>query len=140
LVSDLVIHPAIAAAAILLLIITYLLKVRTRQHYLAHYTAGVLTFAMFVVAFPIGLYEVSISPGGAGGFPATLMFHYANFFLAISLVALQSALGMGMLLFGRRRWLYAIHRRLSKYIVVVVLIQGAIGLAVFIGILQYLSL
>ena len=95
---------------------------------------------MFVIAFPIGLYKVSISPGGEGGFPAALMFHYANFFLAISLVALQSALGMGMLLFGRQRGLYAIHRRLSKYVVPIVLIQGAIGLAVLIGILQYLSL
>jgi hypothetical protein len=42
-----------------------------------------------------------------------------------------------MLIFGRRRGLYAFHRRLSKYVLIVVLIQAALGLVVLIGILPY---
>jgi len=138
LVSQLVIHPIFAASTVLLIITTYLLKTRKRHHFLAHYTAGILAFALFVTAFPIGLYEVGIS-GGLKVFPTALIFHFANFFIAASLITAQSALGMSMILFGRRRWIYSVHRRLSKYVLLVVLIQGALGLTVLIGILPYLS-
>jgi hypothetical protein len=136
LISPLIVHPTLAAASVLFIIAAYLLKTRTRQYYSAHYAAGVLAFSMFAMAFPIGIYEVAQS-GGESVFPAVLVFHYANFFVAASLIITQSALGASMLLFGRRRWLYAFHRRLSKYVLVVVLIQGALGLAVLIGILPY---
>jgi hypothetical protein len=136
LVSPLLVHPTLAAASVLFIIAAYLLKTRRRQYFSAHYAAGVLAFSMFALAFPIGLYEVAQS-GGEQVFPAVLIFHFANFFIAASLIITQSALGAGMLLFGRRRRLYAFHRRLSKYVLIVVLVQGALGLAVLIGILPY---
>jgi hypothetical protein len=136
LVSPLIVHPTLAAAAVLFIITAYLLKTRRRQYFSAHYTAGILAFSMFVTAFPIGIYEVAES-GGLSVFPTVLIFHFANFFVAASLIITQSALGASMLLFGRKRWLYAFHRRLSKYVLAVVLIQGALGLAVLIGILPY---
>jgi len=138
LVSQLAIHPAIAAAAVLFIITAYLLKKRARHRFLAHYTAGVMGFSLFITAFPIGLYEVAAS-GGLQVFPAVLVFHFANFFLAASLIFTQCALGMGMLLFGRHRRLYSVHKRLSKYTLIVVLVQGALGLTVLIGILSFLS-
>ena len=135
-VSPLIVHPTLAAAAVLFIIAAYLLKTRRRQYFYAHYAAGILAFSMFVLAFPIGIYEVAKS-GGDQVFPTVLIFHFANFFVAASLIITQSALGASMLIFGRRRGLYAFHRRLSKYVLIVVLIQAALGLVVLIGILPY---
>lgn len=135
-VSPLLVHPTLAAAAVLFIVSAYLLKTRKRQYFSAHYAAGVLGFSMFALAFPIAIYEVATT-GGLSAYPAVLVFHFANFFVAASLIVTQTALGASMLLFGRRRWIYALHRRLSKYVLAIVLIQGALGLAVLIGILPY---
>jgi hypothetical protein len=136
-VSQLIVHPIYAASTVLLITAAYLLKTRKRQYYVAHYTAGALAFSFFALAFPIGIDEVAKN-GGLSVFPAVLLFHYANFFVAATLITTQSALGASMLLFGRRRWIYALHRRLSKYVLAIVLLQGALGIAVFVGILPYI--
>jgi len=72
-------------------------------------------------------------------FPEVLLFHLANFFVAAALLVTQTTVGIAMLLLGRRRRLYAFHKRLSKYVVVVMLIQAMLGLAVFIGILSLIQ-
>jgi hypothetical protein len=126
----------LATAVVLLVITAYLLKTRKRHYFSAHYAVGVTAFAFFVMAFPIGIYEVGVS-GGPQVFPAVLIFHFANFAIAAILITVQSALGISMLLIGRRRWLYALHRRLSKYVLAIFLLQGALGLALLVGILPY---
>jgi len=123
-------HPLLAAPIVLLILTAYLLKTRKRQYFVAHYVAGVLAFSFFTIAVPIGLYEVA-SSGGLAFFPEVLIFHLANFLVAGTLIVTQTILGVGMLIFGRRRWVYAIHRRLSKYVVTIILLQGALGLVVY---------
>jgi len=133
LASALIYHPIIMASVVLLVVASYLLKTGKRHRFKAHYAAGISAFSLFLIGFPIGLYEVA-SSGGLEYFPAVLVFHFANFFVAATLLIIQASLGMSMLLFGRRRRLYAFHKRLSKYVLVVFLVQAILGLAVVIGI------
>lgn len=132
---SLLIHPAIAATAVLLVSTAYLLKKGKRLHFRLHYLAGILAFTLSMVAFPVGLYYVATL--GFSRFPFTLIFHSADFVLAIGLMLVQGGLGMSMLLFGRKRGIYAIHRRLSKYVVAVFLLQGSLGLLLLYGILPF---
>jgi hypothetical protein len=133
---ELLYHPAIAASVVVLVMTSYLLK-RKRQYFRAHYAAGILGFSLFLIAFPVGLDVVSIS-GGISVFPQQLYFHFANFFLAAALLTAQGALGMSMLLTHRHRRLYAMHKRLAKYVLGVFLLQGLLGLSVLVGILPYI--
>ena len=137
-VSALVYHPIIMASVVLLVVAAYLLKTGKRHRFTAHYAAGISAFSLFLLGFPIGLYEVA-SSGGLQYFPEVLLFHFANFFVAAALLITQTTVGIAMLLLGRRRRLYAFHKRLSKYVVVVMLIQAMLGLAVFIGILSLIQ-
>jgi len=123
-------HPAIIAVFVLLVVTSYLLKTRTHHYFTAHYVVGIMAISLFAIAVPIALYEVSIS-GGSSAFPPVIYFHFANFFVAGSLIIVQTALGLGMLVFGRRKELYSIHKRLSKYVLTVILLQAALGLLVY---------
>jgi hypothetical protein len=106
---ELLIHPAIAAAAVLAVVLAYIVKTTKKLYYRLHYVAGTLAFALSMTAFPLGLYFV-LTNGGYNQFPEALIFHTLNFFVAIGLIVIQSGLGMGMLLFGRKRNVYVTHR------------------------------
>jgi hypothetical protein len=136
-ISPLIVHPLLAGVVVLMVISAYLLKTMKRHYFSAHYATGVLAFAFFIMAVPIGVYEVA-ETGGPSVYPEVLMFHLLNFGVAGTLIIVQCGLGAAMLLFGRRRRIYALHRLLSKYVLVVVLLQGALGLAVLAGILPYI--
>jgi hypothetical protein len=133
---SLLIHPAIAASAVVLVITAYLLKTSKRLYFRLHYGAGILAFALSMVAFPLGLYFVLIS-GGPSVFPGVIVFHTLNFFAAIGLIVIQGGLGMGMLLFGRRRGAYVSHKRMARYVLAVFVLQGGLGLATLFGILPF---
>src|ERR1700688_1388622 len=94
----LLIHPAIAASAVLSVVTAYLLKTRRKLYFRLHYAAGILAFSLTMVAFPLGLYCV-LTSGGVSQFPEALIFHSVNFFVAVGLIVIQGGLGMGMLLF-----------------------------------------
>jgi hypothetical protein len=130
----LLIHPALAASAVLLVVTAYLLKTRKKLYFRLHYAAGILAFSLTMVAFPLGFYFV-LANGGVSQFPEALVFHSVNFFAAVGLIFVQGGLGMGMLLFGRRRDVYRKHKRMAKYVVTVFLLQGALGLLTLYGIL-----
>ncbi len=132
----LLIHPAIAASAVVLVVAAYLLKTSRRLHFRLHYAAGILAFSLSMLAFPLGLYFVLIN-GGASVFPGVVVFHTVNFFAAIGLIVVQGGLGMGMLLFGRKRTAYVTHKRTAKYVLAVFLLQGVLGLATLSGILPF---
>lgn len=132
----LLIHPSIAIAVVVLVVTAYYLKTGRRMYFVLHYVVGALAFALVIVAFPIGLYYVAES-GGLSVFPAALILHTANFVVAIGVIAIQGALGFGMLLFGRKRGWYRTHKRTAKYAVVILLVQGTLGLAVLYGIIPF---
>ena len=132
----LLLHPAIAASAVVMVLTAYLLKTRKKLYFRLHYAAGVLAFALAMSAFPLGLYLVFIN-GGVSQFPVALTVHTVSFFGAIGLIVLQGALGMGMLLFGRKRDVYKTHKRMAKYVLASFLLQGALGLLTLYGILPF---
>ncbi len=133
---SLLIHPIIAASAVLLVATTYLLKSRRKLYFRLHYAAGILAFSLSMFAFPLGLYFV-LSSGGVSQFPEEILFHTVNFFAVVGMIVIQGGLGMGMLLFGRRREAYRTHKRLAKYVLAIFLLQGALGLATLYGILPF---
>jgi hypothetical protein len=130
------IHPAMAAGAVLSVMVAYLLKTRRKVYFRLHYAAGIVAFSLAMVAFPLGLYFVLVN-GGVSVFPGALVFHTVNFFAAVGLIVIQGGLGMGMLLFGRKRNAYATHRRTAKYVLSVFLLQGVLGLFTLYGILPF---
>jgi len=132
----LLIHPAIAGGAVLMVVTAYLLKTRKKLYFRLHYAAGILAFSLSMVAFPLGLYLVFVN-GGVSSFPGALVFHTVDFFAAVGLIVVQGGLGMGMLLFGRKREAYRTHKRMAKYVLVVFLLQGALGLLTLYGILPF---
>jgi hypothetical protein len=132
----LLIHPVIAASAVLMVVTAYLLKTRKKLYFRLHYAAGIIAFSLAMVAFPLGLYEV-LESGGPSLFPEAIVFHTVNFVVAIGLIVFQSALGMSMLLFGRARDNFRSHKRVAKYVLIVFLLQGALGLLTLYGILPY---
>jgi hypothetical protein len=132
----LLIHPAIAAGAVVTVVAAYLLKTQKKLYFRLHYAAGILAFALSMVAFPLGLYIV-LTNGGVSVFPEALIFHTVNFVVAVGLIVFQGALGMSMLLFGRKRGDFRSHKRVAKYVVVVFLLQGVLGLLTLYGILPY---
>jgi hypothetical protein len=132
----LLIHPAVAASAVVAVVTAYLLKTRKRLYFRLHYVAGILAFSLSMVAFPLGLYLV-LTDGGVAVFPEALVFHTVNFFAAVGLVFVQGALGMGMLLFGRKREAFRAHKRMARYVLAVFLLQGALGVVTLYGILPF---
>jgi hypothetical protein len=132
----LLIHPALAISVVLLVTTAYLLKTRRKLYFVAHYVAGILAFVLVMTAFPIGLYYVYID-GGMSVFPPAIIIHTANFVLAIAAMVVQGGLGLGMLLFGRKRGWYSTHRRIAKYVLAIFIAQGTLGLAVLYGIIPY---
>lgn len=132
----LLIHPAVAASSVVLVATAYLLKTGKKQYFRLHYAAGVLAFALAMTAFPLGLYLV-LTSGGVSQFPQALAFHTVDFFLALGLIVVQAGLGMGMLLFGRRREAFRTHKRMAKYVLAVFLLQGALGLFTLYGIFPF---
>lgn len=132
----LLIHPAIAASAVVLVVTAYLLKTRKKLYYRLHYAAGILAFGLSMVAFPLGLYIV-LTNGGVSVFPEVIIFHTVNFVVAVGLIVFQGAIGMSMLLFGRTRGDFRSHKRAAKYVLAVFLLQGALGLLTLYGILPY---
>lgn len=132
----LLIHPAIAASAVVLVVTAYLLKTGRKLYFRLHYAVGILAFSLAMVAFPLGFYLV-LSTGGVAQFPEVLVFHTVNFFATVGLIFVQGGLGMGMLLFGRRRDVYRTHKRMAKYVLGVFLLQGALGLLTLYGILPF---
>ena len=133
---SLLIHPAIAASAVLMVVLAYLTKTRKKLHFRLHYPAGILAFLLSMIAFPLGLHFVLIN-GGVSQFPEALVFHSVNFVVAVGLIVFQGALGMSMLLFGRKRGDFRTHKRAAKYVLVVFLLQGALGLLTLYGILPF---
>jgi len=131
---SLLIHPAIAASAVVAVVTAYLLKARRRMYFRAHYVAGALAFGLAMLAFPVGLYKV-LTTGGVSVYPEALTVHTADFFLAMGLISVQGGLGIGMLLLGRRRQVYRTHKRAAKYVLGIFLLQGALGVLTLYGIL-----
>ena len=134
----LLIHPTIAAGAVLLVVTSYVLKTRKRLYFNAHYISGILAFSASMVAFPLGLYYVYAN-GGVTVFPAEVMFHTLNFFVAVGLIFVQGGLGTAMLLFGRKREAYRTHKRLARYVLAVFVLQAVLGLATLYGVLPFIS-
>ncbi len=132
----LLIHPALAASAVVMVLTAYLLKTRKKLYFRLHYAAGVLAFSLSMVAFPLGLYLV-LTSGGVSQFPEAIVFHTVNFFAAVGLIVVQGGLGLGMLLFGRKRDAYGTHRRMAKYVLGVFLLQGVLGVVTLYGILPF---
>ena len=132
----LLIHPALAASAVVLVLATYLLKSRKRQYFRLHYVAGALAFGLSMAAFPLGLYFVA-SSGGVGVFPEAVVFHTVNLFFVVGVIVVQAGIGMGMLVFGRKRDAFRTHKRLARYVLAVFLLQGALGLLTLYGILPF---
>lgn len=132
----LLIHPAIAASAVICVVAAYLLKTRKKLYFRLHYAFGILALSLSMVAFPLGLYFVLVN-GGTSVFPEAIVFHTANFVIVVGLIVLQGALGMSMLLFGRKRDTFRSHKRLAKYVLGAFLVQAAFGLATLYGILPF---
>jgi hypothetical protein len=132
----LLIHPAIAASAVVSVVTAYLLKTRRKLYFRLHYVAGALAFSLSMVAFPLGLYFV-LTSGGVSQFPVALVFHSVNFLVAVGLIVIQGGLGMAMLLFGRKRRAYVTHKRAARYVLAVFLLQGAFGFITLYGIAPF---
>jgi hypothetical protein len=132
----LLIHPVIAAGAVLMVVTAYFLKTRKKLYFRLHYAVGILAFSLSMVAFPLGLYIV-LTSGGPSIFPEAIVFHTVNFVVAIGLIVFQGALGMSMILFGRARDNFRSHKRVAKYVLTVFLLQGALGLLTLYGILPF---
>lgn len=133
---SLLIHPVLAAGAVISVIAAYLVKSRRKQYFRLHYVAGILAFGFSIVAFPLGLYFV-LTSGGVSVFPEALVFHTVNVFLVVGLIVVQAGLGMGMLLFGRKRDAYRAHKRMAKYVLAVFLLQAVLGVVTLYGILPF---
>ena len=101
----LLIHPAFAASIVVLVAAAFLLKTRKRLYFRLHYAMGILASAAAMAVFPLGLYLV-LTSGGVSLFPEELVFHTVSFLAAVALIVVQGGLGMGILLFGRKRNVY----------------------------------
>lgn len=134
---SLLIHPTVAAGAVVSVVLAYALKKRRKQYFRLHYLAGGLAFGLSMVAFPIGLYYVFVS-GGIAQFPESLVFHTIWFFAVAGLIVIQAGLGIGMILFGRRRDAYRTHKRMARYVLAAFVAQAALGLLTLYGILPFI--
>ena len=129
-VQEFFIHPTIAIAVVILTIITFTLKARKKKFFRAHYASGIITVSLTAIAVSIAYYFAA--PVGFDYFPdPNYPFHFALAVPAFTSLFVQGALGITMLIRGRRAGrIYRIHRRLSRLVIVIVPIQGAIGLVV----------
>jgi hypothetical protein len=134
------VHPLFSIPAVLFVISAYLFKRRGKERFLAHYLAGTAGVSLTIVAFLIALNAVSLYPRQdlANHFLFTINFHVIVAFLAVIMVLVQGYTGLSMVLFGRTKDRIFNHKFLSKWVLIIYLIQGALGLSILISlILQY---
>jgi hypothetical protein len=132
-------HPLYSIPAMILVILAYLFKKMGRERFLAHYLAGTFAVSLTIIAVYVGLDVVSTYPNrGANHFLFTLPYHFLVAIFVVSLVGVQGYIGFSMLLFGRTRRRISIHRRLSKWVFVIYLLQGALGLSILLSLLYQL--
>lgn len=129
-VQEFFIHPTIAIAVVTLTIITFTLKARKKKFFKAHYASGIITVSLTTVAVSVAYYFAT--PVGFDYFPdPNYPYHFALAIPAFTSLFTQGALGITMLVRRKRAGkIYRIHKKLSRLVVAIVPIQGAIGLVV----------
>ena len=128
-VQEFFIHPSIAIPVVVLTILTFLLKARRKKFFKAHYAFGIITVSLTAVAIFIAVRAVT--PVGIDYFPDPAPIHAIVALPAATSIFIQGTLGIMMLLSKRRTGkLYRIHRRLARIVVILLPVQGALGLTV----------
>ena len=110
------IHPAVAAFAVLLFAATAWTKLGPKKYYRVHYALAGSMVTMMIVAIGLAAYAF-IRCDCQDDWPLTVFIH--GFVAALFLLFLlaQATMGVSMLLFGRKPRLWRTHRRNAKILV-----------------------
>ena len=122
-------HPAVAIFVVSLTILTFFLKARKKKFFKAHYVSGILTVSLAATAIVIAIWAAR--PVGFDYFPDPNPIHLMIAIPAASALFIQGAMGITMLMYRKSRAkVYVMHRRFGRIVVIIVPIQGMIGLLV----------
>ena len=107
------IHPAVAASAILLLAATAWTKLGPKKYYRVHYGLAGATVTMMIVAIGLAIYTI-LRCDCLDDWPPTVFIHGFVALLFLLFLLGQATMGVSMLLFGRKPRLWRTHRRNAK--------------------------
>ena len=107
------IHPAVAAFAILLLAATAWTKLGPKKYYRLHYALAGATVTMMIVAIGLGIYTIVRCDCGDDWPPSVFIHGFVALLFFLFLLG-HATMGVSMLLFGRKPRLWRTHRRNAK--------------------------
>ena len=103
------IHPAVAVLTLLLLTATALSKMRAKKYFRLHYILALATVTGVIITLGLAVYTVARCDC-PDDWPVSLFIHLPLAFLLFLFVLGQATMGGSMLLFGRKRRLFRVHR------------------------------
>ena len=121
------IHPGVAVATLLLLSVTAWSKMRSRKYFRLHYVLASATVAAVLLTFGLAVYTV-LRCDCNDDWPLSLVVHLPVALLLTGFVLGQATMGVGMLLFGRKRRLFRVHRLNAR------IVLGLAGMVLLLGV------
>ena len=103
------IHPAAGLLTLLLLTATAWTKLRSKKYSRLHYALALVTVLAVIGTFALGLYTFARCDCD-DYWPPTLPLHFVIVLLFMVFILGQRTMGVSMLLFGRKRSLFRMHR------------------------------
>ena len=103
------IHPGVAIATLLLLIVTAWSKLRGRKYFRLHYVLASATIPAVLLTVGLAVYTV-VRCDCDDDWPLSLFVHLPVALLLTGFVLGQATMGVSMLLFGRKPRILRVHR------------------------------
>ena len=103
------IHPAAGLLTLLLLTATAWTKLRSKKYSRLHYSLALVTVLAVIGTIALGLYTIARCDCN-NDWPPTLPLHFVIVLLFMVFILGQGTMGVSMLLFGRKRRLFRMHR------------------------------
>ena len=107
------IHPAVGLSAIVLFAATAWTKLGPKKYFRLHYGLAGATVTMVIATIGLGIYTI-VRCDCPDDWPVSFPFHLLLALLFLVFVLGQAAMGVSMLLFGRKPRLFRTHRRNAR--------------------------
>jgi hypothetical protein len=127
-------HPVFSIPSVLLVVTAYLFKRWKKERFLAHYLAGTMAVSFSIIAALLGL---GVVDHHASTFLFTVNFHLLIAIAVLVTVLVHGTFGMQMLLFGRTPRRISRHKKLAKWVLILYLVQGSLGLTILSALLIF---
>ena len=103
------IHPAVGVSSVLLFAATAWTKLGPKKYFRLHYGLAGTTVTMMIVTIGLGIFAL-IRCDCADDWPLSVYIHALVAFVFLVFLLGQAAMGVSMLLFGRKPRLFRTHR------------------------------